>query len=284
METDRVLSDAFLASHPAEAAREIERHPPPAIGEFLCDCSADDLARVVTAMNPAVAASVLGAIKVSHAAGIVAALPPGAASVLLRRMSADVRGLILEGMPPQAAARIRRQLHYPAGSAGALLDPDVLTAAADLTVADVRQRLGRADLRVHSHLFVVDASGVLRGVLALGELLKAAPDARVGAIACREVDAVPATAGREAIETHPGWRDLHTPPVVDESGRLLGVIRHAALLTLAAERSQPAGTSVAEAALALGELAWLAGLGVAGELADAFLARAARGGKTPVGH
>lgn len=274
METDRILAEAFLATHPAEAAREIDRHPLPAIGAFLSDCSVDELARVVTAMDPAVAAAVLGAIDLDNAIGILAALPPAPGSVLLRRVAADLRGLILERLPPHAAARIRRRLQYPVGTAGALLDPDVVTAPRDLTVADAQQRLRRADLRAHSYLFVENADGVLAGVIGLGELLNAAADARLGAIARREVETIKATAGRDAILTHPAWRDLHTPPVVDASGRLLGVMRRAALQTLAAETSRPAGAPFAAAALAFGELAWEAGADVAGELADAFNAPA----------
>ena len=283
METDRVLADAFLASHPAEAAREIERHPLPAVGAFLCDCPADDLARVVTAMDPAVAAAALGAIDVAHAAGIVAELPPVAASVLLRRVAADPCEQILQRMPPRAAAHVRRRLQYPAGCAGALLDPAVLTASSDMTVADMRQRLRRADLRAEAHVFVMDADGVLRGVVDLGELVNAAPDARAGAIARRHFEAIQATAGRAAVLTHPAWRELHTLPVVDASGHLLGVLRHTALDALAAESSRPAGSPVIGAALAFGELAWLAGSALADELAKAFSARDARRRKEPVG-
>jgi magnesium transporter len=278
LETDRLLAEAFLASHPAEAAREIELHPPPAVGAFLSDCTAHELARAMTAMDPAVAAAALAEMEADHATGIVAALPPPAASVLLRRVDPGLRALILERMPPRTAGRIRSRLQYPAGTAGALLDPGVLTAAPDLTVADARQRLRRTDLRFQAYLFVVDTNGVLCGVIGLGELLTAAQDERVGAIAHSRFEVMRAAAGREAILTHPAWRDLDTPPVVDASGRLLGVMRHAALRALAAEESQPAGPAAAAAALAFGELAWEAGAGVAGELADAFIAPAARRG------
>ena len=237
MEVDRILADAFLAGHPAEAAREIECHP----------------------------------------------LPAAAASVVLRRVNADLRGLILERMQPGPAARIRMRLQYPAGTAGALLDPAVLTAPPDLTVADALQRLGRADLRAHSYLFVVDADGVLAGVIGLGELLNAARDARVGAIARREFEVMHASAGRDAILTHPAWRDLQTPPVVDASGHVLGVMRYAMVRTLAAESSQPLGTTVAAAVLEFGELAWEAGSDVAGELAGASAAHAGAG-KEPAGN
>ncbi|MCY4602176.1 MAG: CBS domain-containing protein [Acidobacteria bacterium] len=283
MEVDRILADAFLAGHPAEAAREIECHPLPAIVAFLSDCSPDELARVVPAMDPALAAASLAAIDADHATGILAALPAAAASVVLRRVNADLRGPILERMQPAAAARIRMRLQYPADTAGALLDPAVLTAPPDLTVADALQRLGRADLRAHSYLFVVDADGVLAGVIGLGELLNAARDARVGAIARRELEVMHASAGRDAILTHPSWLDLQTPPVVDASGRLLGVMRYAMVRTLAAESSQGLGTSVAAAALEIGELAWEAGSDMAGELGAAFAAPAPAG-KEPAGN
>lgn len=281
METDRVLADAFLAHHPAEAAREIERHPLPAIGAFLCDCSPDDLARVVSAMDPAAAAAALEAIDLDHAVGIAAALSSPAASVLLRRVGANRRDAVLERMPPRAAARIRPRLRYPSGSAGALLDPGVLTAAPDQTVAEARERLQRADARSQSCLFVVDADGVLHGVVGFGELLTAARGARLDAIARRRFEAIRATADGQTLLTHPAWHDLHTPPVVDAAGRLLGVMRHAALHALAAESGRSAGPPLAATALALGELAWLAGIDIAGEMASALTPTPASRGREP---
>lgn len=284
METDRLVSAAFLAKHPAEAARSLEAHPAPAVAAFLAECDPEHLAAVVAAMDPTVAAAALCEVDAEVAAPLIEVLPADAASVLLRRLAPADRGAILDRLSPRTAARVRELLRYPPGCAGALLDPAVLTVPPDLAVREVLQRVREADVHVHHYLFVVDRRGSLLGVVSLCELLAAAPDALVGAVACRTVATLPATADRDAIVAHPSWNDLHAVPVVDAGGRLLGILRHETLRRLENEaRATPLGGAAAAAALDFGELAWTTGATLLGELAAAFGGPASRSARKETG-
>ena len=175
-------------------------------------------------------------------------------------------------------------LRYPRGSAGALLDPAVLTVAPDQTVATALGRVRRADSGVHYYLFVVDRRGMLAGVVSPRDLLAAPPDAPVGAIAQQAVATLPATADREAIVAHPSWQELHALPVVDAGGRFLGLVRPETLRTLESEESAtPLGTAVTSGALDFGELTWTVGAAVIGELADAVIPAASRTARRQAG-
>lgn len=266
METERLVSEAFLEHHPSEAARTVEARPAAAVAAFLAESPPERLAPVVTAMDPTVAAHALGDIDAAVAAALVEALPSHAASVLLRRLAPETRDGILERLAPGAGARVRRLLRYAPGSAGALLDPAVLTAPPDLTVRETLQRVRDADAHVHYYLFVVDRRGSLVGVVSLRELLGAASDALLGAVAHRTVATLPATADRDAILAHPSWSDLHALPVVDAGGRFLGIVRHETLRLLESEaRATPVGSATVAAALDLGEVVWTAGAALLGE-------------------
>ena len=267
METDRLVSEAFLEHHPIEAARTVEACPLAAVAAFLAEAAPDDLAPVVAAMDPTVAAHAVGEMDAGVAATLVEALPAHAASVLLRRLGRDASGPILDRLSPRAGARVRTLLRYPAGSAGALLDPAVLTMPPDLTVREALQRVRDADAHVHYYLFVVDRRGSLLGVVSLRELLGAASDALIGAVAHRTVATLPATADRDVILAHPSWSDLHALPVVDAGGRFLGIVRHETLRQLESEaRATPLGSATVAAALDLGEVAWTAGAALLGEV------------------
>ena len=271
LETDRLVSAAFLANHPAEAARTLEARPAPAVAAFLAECAPDDIAAVVSAMDPTVAAAALSEVDAEVAAPIAEALPADTASVLLRRLAPPARGALLDRLAPRTATRVRELLRYRPGSAGALLDPAVLTVPPDLAVGEVVQRVREAGAHVHHYLFVVERRGSLLGVVSLRELLSADPDVLVGAVAHRAVATLPASADRDAIVAHPSWNDLHAVPVVDAGGRLLGILRHETLRRLESQgRTTPLGGAAASAALDLGELAWTGGAALLGELAAAF--------------
>ena len=268
MDLDGILCDAFLVGHPAEAARAIERCSLPAVAAFLSDCAPESLGPVVAAMDPAAAAAAMAEVDEGHGARIVHALPQASAGILLRRLTGDLRERLLERMPPRVAARIRARLRYPPGTAGDLLDPLVLTAPPELTVAETLDRLRRTGARGHSHVFVTDADGVLVGACGLGELLTAASDAPLGGLARGTPPVIQATAEGEAVRTHPAWSALLTPPVVDRAGRLLGVMRHERILGTPTDERPPAGA--AAAALEVAALAWSAGIAAVGALVDAL--------------
>ena len=269
MEADRILSEAFLANHPTDAAGVIERRPAADVAAFLSEGVPDRLAPVLAALDASFAAAVLSRVDPDAAGRLVEALLPDAASRLLRRQAPEVRDAILERLSPRARDRIQALLRYPAGSAGTLLDPTALSATSDLTVEAALERLRQVGRHLPYYLFVVDRRSVLIGVIGVGDLLAAAPDARLSALARRTVAALPATAGRAAIIAHPAARELHALPVVDTEGRLLGAVRQETLRHLEAEEAgAPLETVVGAAAVEVGELAWT----VAAAVLDDFTA------------
>ena len=275
MEVDRLLSEAFVASHPTEAARAAETHPPAVIAAFLSDSARDPLIPALAAMDPAVAAAALAEVEAAVAAGFFEALPAHSARTLMRRLAPEARTRVLERLAPRAAVRVRTLLRHAPGSAGALLDPAVPTASPDRTVGETLRRVRDGDGDAHDgYLFVVARDGALRGAVGPRELLTAGPEALVGALARRAVAAVPATADRDTILAHPARNAPHGLPVVDAEGRFLGVVRPETVRRLkSAARATPLGTAAVDAAIDLGELAWAGGAALVGELLAALGSR-----------
>ena len=102
---------------------------------------------------------------------------------------------------------------------------DFVALRADQTVAEALIRLRTQDLGERVvYFYVVDADGKLVGVLPTRRLLMGAPDARIDALMQRKVISLPYGANLLlACEFFVMYR-LLAFPVVDEAGRLLGIV------------------------------------------------------------
>jgi magnesium transporter len=266
METDKLLAMNFAEDHPADAARVLE-------GLALEDASAylDELpprlaAEVLQKMVSANAAECLAQLSPPRFAGIITALPLDSAAALLRRLEPERQEELLFRAPANISALLGSLLRYPEKSAGALMDPRALALPEDITATDAMARLRRAPRHALYYIYVLNREQKLVGVMNLRELMLAPPKEALSATMRREVATLPALAGRMAIVEHPGWRDVHALPVVDDEGTFLGVLRYETLRKLERETATPtpAGGGLA-AVLTLGELCWV---GLAGILTD----------------
>ena len=116
-----------------------------------------------------------------------------------------------------------------AETAGHHLTAGVPRVAPEDSVRQVRAHLGGQRFDSVELLCVVDRTGVLRGVVPIGELLAAAPDARMAQL-MRELPAVTPDVDQEKVASLALHHALGAVPVVDHAGRLLGVVPSVALL------------------------------------------------------
>jgi magnesium transporter len=255
MHATRLLSDAFLQAHPQDAARVLERLP---VGEQakLFDGSTA-AARVMEYMAPVARAACLALMDVDAAARVITELSLDCRLAALRCMEAVDRERILQACGPNGDP-LRVLLRYPAGTAGALMDPYLLTFPDDVTVGEVLRRARRSGQPVMYYLYVVDREQRLAGVATLRQLMRARSGDALSAVMRREVARLPAMTRSDDIVKNPHWRNFHALPVVDEQGRFLGVIRHEILRRVEQEVAQSSHDGGAvETLLALGELYWI---------------------------
>lgn len=245
------LAEALLLRHPMRAAVALEQLGiAPAI-EFLSGISREQLARVAPLLSPQFAAEVLGALPIETVAGMLAILPRDGAARLARGLG-ERREAVIALLPDESRASLGVLLRYPPDTAGGLMDPTVLSLPDDLSAGEALARVRELSENARYNLYIVDRQQRLVGVLNLRELLLADPETRLAALMVERPHALPATAGQASIVTHPGWREAHALPVVDEAGRYLGAIRYRTLRML--EEAFRRRGSEAETSGALGEL------------------------------
>jgi magnesium transporter len=142
------------------------------------------------------------------------------------------RDLVLSLIPMRPQRALRTLVSYPEQTAGSLMDPEVLALPDDITAREARRRVRSSPEHARYNVYVVDREGRLVGALNLRELFLAAPSAALASVMTRRVHRLSAAADRLAIVQHPGWREVHSLPVVDLDGRYLGALRYRTLRRL----------------------------------------------------
>jgi len=137
----------------------------------------------------------------------------------------------------QIAQELRTLMTYPPDTAGQLMDPRVLPFRADMTASEALERLRGLRRRTVRQIFLVDDDGRLSGRIDLQELALAEPAQRLHdmkrAISAAVDDLAPREEVIEKLEQH----KLTDLPVLDFSGKLIGVIHQSTLVTAVQEQA-----------------------------------------------
>jgi magnesium transporter len=226
---DRV-NRQFLLDHPAQAADVIDGFGRAAAVELIADVDADALANVWRHLSPARIDEIVPALSEKLLKQALHTLDPGVLAVSLPRISEDSRDRCLALLPRRAAAEVRRLMDYPPGSAGRVMDSRIPSYRGEQPVAITLEQLRQSKPKDVRQLFVVDAERRLMGIVDLQELLIAEPTDLLKEIARPPSAAVSPFDDREEVAQK--LRDFHLDqlPVIDIHGRLIGAIRHDALL------------------------------------------------------
>lgn len=212
--------------HPADIAELID-HMSTDEGAALLDRLDNPLAaEALTELDPDVQEDLLERMGTERAADLLEIMPADDAADILGELSEEQAEEYLVEMQPADAAEVRDLLRYDDESAGGIMSPEVLAIRQDLTVEDAINRLRQlpATADVAYSLFVVDANDHLAGIVSLRDLVTAAPATHLETIMQRQVIKVPVNTDQEEAARIISKYDLMALPVVEESGKLIGVI------------------------------------------------------------
>ena len=262
MDLERQLLAQFATDHPAEVAAALaamsHREAALVLGD-LAPAAAAGLLHYLPSLSAALA---LEQLSVEKAAAVLTAMRPDIAAPILRATPSERRAAVIACFPPRLRAAISNLLIYAEDTAGALMDPEVLTAFEQEPVCQVLKRIQRNPEHALYYLYVVTDNQRLVGVVNMRELMGTRPDALLASVCTRNVASIAASATWQTVVGHPAWGSVHALPVVDRAGQFVGVLRYEIVRAL--ERRQ-AGDTLADSGLqtasALGELF---GLGLRG--------------------
>ena len=227
----QALNQRYFLDYPHEAARQLELMKADEIAEILAAQPPHAVVRVWQLLAPDIAAAILEPVGESLARHLLTESEPAASAAVLIQLETEVRERRLGMLDAQVAHELRELLRYPENSAGRQMDPHVTPIRADLTVDEALVRLRAFKKRGLRELFVVDESGRLAGRVELHDLAIAEPGQPLREIVRPLIAAVQDLDPREdvvdVLQRHP----ITELPVINLSGRFVGVIRQSALLS-----------------------------------------------------
>ncbi|WP_420414765.1 magnesium transporter [Roseibium sp.] len=145
---------------------------------------------------------------------------------ILEDLDEDDQAAILEELPYADRAQLKKALDYPEESAGRRMQSEFIAVAPFWTVGQTIDYMREArDLPDSFYeIYVVDASFKLLGSVHLDKVLRAKREEKVTSIMAERLDAVEATEDQEEVARRFERYNLVSSAVVDENGRLVGVL------------------------------------------------------------
>jgi len=212
----------------SETARAVSRLPESQRIRLLGLLSPEDAADVIEGIPEAEAANLVEEMPTEQAAAIMEELDSDHLVDVLGEMDEDASRAILEVMPPKDAEEARMLMAYPADCAGGLMISEYLSYRTDQAVRDVLEdfqanREEYAEYHVQ-YCYVVDGEEKLMGVLRIHDLLFPSRTTPLSRIMISSPLRVRDRASLKDLEDFFGAHHLFGVPVVDDDGRLVGVV------------------------------------------------------------
>jgi magnesium transporter len=234
----RETVEILIEQNDLERLRQLLADVHPAdIAELLDGLSAEDAVTLFDLLPVEVASEVLdetgslvrrelvAKVDDERLADLLDELPMDDAAEFLEDLPEPVADRLLQLMEPAEAAEVQELLAYEDETAGRLMTRDVAALRRHWTVAETLDYLRSLDdAETFHYLYVVDQESRLIGVVPLRSLLLSQPNATVESIMKQDVVAVPVTADQEELADMVSRYDYYAMPVVDQNGRLRGVV------------------------------------------------------------
>ena len=225
------LIDRFFAEAPQSAASRLEAMPTEEAVQLLSELALERIPPVWEALSFYTAAQLIEALPAERAAQILQAIDPGRAATALALVDREIRTGLLALVEPSVAAEIGELVSYPIDSAGQLMDTRIALFKGDMTVADALNILRRSRrTRPTYELRIVDDERRLKTLVDIKALALADPAQSLDSISHGVLAFVKPMESREEIVDRMEAHRLDEMPVIDDDGRLLGIIRHDALI------------------------------------------------------
>lgn len=206
--------------------------------EVLSRLGIDDEVELLVGLDPVFAARVLFEMEEPHQVEVAARLRTGELHELLEKMPVDEAVDLLGDIPEAQRSRLMKLfgredaveleelLAYEDDTAGGLMTTDFISVSPDSTVDETIERLRNVSPEVETiyYVYVVSEEGLIEGVLSLRELIISPADRRVGDMVSKDVIRVRPEQDQEEVAEVISKYDLLAVPVVEEGGRMLGIV------------------------------------------------------------
>ena len=212
--------------HPADLADLFELAPADMRGPLAAALGEMFDGDVLAEMNDHVRETMIDALDATQVADIASELDTDDAVAIIEDMDDADQAAVLRALDPDDRAAIEAALSYPEESAGRLMQRELIAVPEHMTVGHVIDWL-RENQELTTdfwEIFVVDPQHRPIGSLQLSWVLRTPRDIAVADVMKREQTLIPVDMDQEEVALRFQKYALISAAVIDESGRLVGMI------------------------------------------------------------
>jgi magnesium transporter len=212
--------------HPSDIADILEDLAPAEREAILRTLDEETAAETLEEVEPRLQKSLVQALDSETAAGIVEEMDPSAAADLLAELSDERSEAILEEMDPEERQEVKELLEFREDSAAGRMTTEYIAVPQTATVADgIRALRGfEGDPETITEIYLIDSRENLQGVVPLARLVLAKPETRLDVLTDPRFVSVRGDQHENEVAELFDKYNLRALPVLDKSGRLVGVV------------------------------------------------------------
>jgi Mg/Co/Ni transporter MgtE len=222
----KVSHEDLARLHPSDIAQIISQLDQPHVQAVLESLDDEAAADAIQEVSPDLQLQLIRGMEPERAADILEEMEPDDAADILGDLEPEHAQDLLNRMDTEEAEDVRELLTYPDNCAGGLMTTDIVTVPPTVTAEEairlVRQQAAAMD-NVY-YVYVVDEGERLLGALSLRELIVADPSTPIGRVMHRELIRGRLDDSQEEIARLIAKYNLLALPIVDDLGRLKGIV------------------------------------------------------------
>lgn len=222
----KVSYDRLADLHPVDLARIVDALSYRESAEIVAALDKETAAETLEEVSDERVADLLEGMDQERAADILEEMTPAAAADALEDLADEVAEQLLARMEPEEAADVQAHLAFDEDSAGRIMTTDFVSIGAEAAVGDALAAV-RALEEVPDPLlavYVCRGEGALLGLVRLRNLILADPATPVTEVMDGDLPTVhPEDRAEDAARVLAEY-NLLAVPVLDEAGRMLGIV------------------------------------------------------------
>lgn len=223
---------ALAEADPADAADILEELGEEAASDLLLELTSEGAAEVLDELRSDLAVDIVERLSAEDSAQILTSLSPMEAADIIGHLEQDHRDAVLAIMADEVSDSVESLLQYPPDSAGGLMTTKVAALPVSITAGEATEAVRRMheELEDLSYVYIVDDGHKLLGVLSFRDLVFNAPEVGLEEVMVAHPVTVTPYMDREEVAELTTRYNLFGLPVVENNGRLLGMVTTEAVI------------------------------------------------------
>lgn len=230
MEVSQKLQLYYLSNFPVEAAAQLNKISSQEIIELIKTLNLDDIKGALSRLHTERLAEISEHISIDSFVAFLQEASSEKITKVLHSLSDEKKEQVFQRLPKSLRKDIKELMMYPIGTAGAIMDPQILRMSPKLSAEEAIARLKEKNRRGIRVLFLVNENDELHSMVSIQQLVMADDSTKLENISkpipCILTDM---TLQDEIVEKL-GEHKMTDLPVVDINNQFIGVVRNHSII------------------------------------------------------